>query len=396
MGLIYPGEWKFEGVGFGIPTEAVSEFTDLIVETANGSKSVIEDFKAAFGSIGGSSSYEWALSDMYSIVGSKSPNAASFIDSLWKGIEEAKARDLQVPSHRAINKILEKYSIPLKIAPPNLLLTKDSSIIDAESASKGNSVYDTVPMFVLGEKIGGGGYGVVYRATRSTSVFDFSYALKVLDPSPFVEDYDKALRRFKREVKALQGLQHRAIVQYFEAGLTLDNKPYIVMPLITGSDLRSAARATDLPGVIGMFIEILQALEYAHVNDVLHRDLKPSNIVVRSSDNQPIILDFGSAYILDQLDTKDLTSQAVGTIGYIPSEVLMEPKKRSPLHDVYACGIMLYEALAGRRPDPMDYEPLAKLDREYGALDDIIKQAIAGERRRLSSAGEFASKLISL
>ena len=396
MGLKYPGEWKFEGVGFGIPREAVNDFIELILNTSDGSKEVVEDFKAAFGGSGFSSSYDWAVSDMCAAVSAKSSNAVSFVDSLWKGVEEAKAQDRQVPSDRAINQILAKHDIPLKIVPPNLLLTKHSTIVDVTSVSKGDLGSAVVPTFVLGEKIGSGGYGVVYKATKSTVVFDFEYALKILYPSPFVENYDKALRRFKREVKALQALQHRAIVQYFEAGLTVDNKPYVVMPLIAGVDLRSAALATDMSGVVGMFIEVLSALEYAHEQDVIHRDLKPSNIIVRSSDRQPIILDFGSAYILDQLDTQDLTSQAVGTIGYIPSEVLIEPKKRSPLHDVYACGVMLYEALAGRRPDPANYAPLAKIDQAYGSLDSIVKQAIAGERKRISSAAEFASHLASL
>jgi hypothetical protein len=396
LGLKYPGEWKFEGVGFGIPDRAVGDFIELITDIADGSQSVVEDFKSAFGWTGYSSSYDWAVSDMIRALESKSSNAAAFVDNLWKGIEAAKADDLQVPSHGAVNRILEKHSIPLKIVPPNLILTKDSAIVDAASMAKGDLGSEAVSMFALGEKIGGGGYGVVYKATRSTAVFDFEYALKILDPSPFIEDYDKALRRFKREVKALQALQHRAIVQYFEAGLTVDNKPYIVMPLISGVDLRSAATATDLSGVISMFIEILSALDYAHSREVLHRDLKPSNIIVRSSDRQPIILDFGSAYILDQLDTKDLTSQAVGTIGYIPSEVLVEPKKRSPLHDVYACGIMLYEALARRRPDPTDYVPLVTIDQEYGVLDRIVRQAIASERKRISSAGEFVNRLASL
>jgi len=123
-------------------------------------------------------------------------------------------------------------------------------------------------MFILEEEIGTGGYGVVYRATRSTVISDFEFAIKVLDPSPFVEDYDKALRRFEREIKALQVLQHRSIVQYFEAGLTVDNKPYIVMPLIEGVDLRSAASTMNLAGVVGMFIEILSALEYAHSDGI--------------------------------------------------------------------------------------------------------------------------------
>ncbi len=396
LSLKYPGEWKFEGIGFGIPTPAVDEFVQIIIKIADGSQNVIEDFKVAFGSSGFSSSYDWAVSDLFTVAESESSNAAVFVDNLWKGIESAKSQDIKVPSCNFVNKILAKHGVPLKIVPPDLLHTQDSVIVDAATATDGNASEGAIPTFILGDEIGTGGYGVVYRATKSTTVSNFEYALKVLDPSPFVEDYDKALQRFRREIKALQYLQHRSIIQYFEAGLTVDNKPYVVMPLIEGVDLRSAASTTDLAGIVGMFIEILSALEYAHSKDVIHRDLKPSNIIVRSSDNQPIILDFGAAYILDQLDSQSLTSEVVGTIGYIPSEVLTDPKKRSPLHDVYACGIMLYESIARYRPDPANYVALTKVDQAYGVLDSIIEQAIAGEGTRTSSAREFANQLATL
>lgn len=396
MSLNYPGEWKFEGVGFGIPDLAVTEFIELILGIADRSKTGVEIFKASFGGDGLSTSYSWAVSDMSDLVTSRSSNAAIFVDSLWNGIEAAESQGLKVPTHNFINKILAKHGVPLKIVPPDLIYAQDSAIVDAAMATEGSADEGATPTFILGDEIGSGGYGVVYRATKSTIVSDFEYALKVLDPSPFVEDYDKALRRFQREIKALQSLQHRSIVQYFEAGLTVDNKPYVVMPLIEGIDLRSAASATDMAGVIGMFIEILSALEYAHSQDVIHRDLKPSNIIVRSSDHQPIILDFGSAYVLDQLDSQSLTSEVVGTIGYIPSEVLTDPKKRSPLHDIYACGIMLYESLARYRPDPANYVSLVRVDPAYGVLDSIIEQAIAGEKVRTNSAREFANQLAAL
>ena len=145
-----------------------------------------------------------------------------------------------------------------------------------------------------------------------------------------------------------------------------------------------------------MFIEILSGLEYAHGQNVIHRDLKPRNVIVRSSDNQPIILDFGSAYVLDEMNPNTLTTQVVGTIGYIPSEVLTNPKKRSRLHDIYSTGMMLYESFAGHLPDPANYVPLEKVDPQYAALDKIVEKAIAGESKRISSAAAFAEELAPL
>lgn len=392
MGLQYPGDWKFDGIGFGVPAQVVSELTELMVKIADGSQSVIEDFKRAYGSPNTSTSYSWAVSDLVLIVDESADNAAVFIDNLWKGIEQAKTAGLQVPSPKFINEILANNEIPLRIDPPHLHCVSDSAIVDARTAS---DVVSTGPVaaFLLGEKIGEGGYGVVHKATRSTAVADFTYAIKILDPSPFVEDYHKALRRFKREVKALQSLQHRAIIPYFEAGLTVDNKPYIVMPLVQGLNLRAATAGKSLDEIARLFVEILSALQYAHEHDVLHRDLKPSNILVRTVDCQPIILDFGSSYLLDQMDSEALTTQAVGTIGYIPSEVISDPKTRSPLQDVYACGVMLYEALARKRPDPANYAPLVNMSEELRAFDPIVEGAISGSATRTPSASAVAEQL---
>lgn len=393
MALDYPGEWKFEGIGFGMPQEAVREFFSLMTSIAGDSKDTIEDFKHAFGSTSSSSSLGWAIQDLSYIVDESSSNAAVFIENLWSGIESAAAQDVRVPSPKVINRILEKHGIPLRLDPPKLTLTAGDAIIVQTTPEVDTSSSAPVPLFVLGEQIGKGGYGIVYKATRTTAVSEFLYAVKVLDPSPFVEDYEQTLRRFRREVRAMQALQHRAIVPYYEAGITSDHKPYVVMPLIDGTDLRSAVSGQEVDAVLGTFIEIVGGLAYAHHLNVLHRDLKPTNIRVRASDGQPIILDFGSAYLLDLIDSHSLTSQVVGTIGYIPSEVLADPKTRSQLQDIYACGVMLYECLAGQLPDSGDYVPLAATDRRYGLLDPIVQSAIAGASRRTTTAKELQEQL---
>jgi hypothetical protein len=91
LALEYPGEWKFEGVGFGIPPDATGEFLNLILEIAGESKDAVEDFKSAFGSTSSSSDFGWAVTDLSNVVNSRASNAAVFVDSLWSGIEYAKA-----------------------------------------------------------------------------------------------------------------------------------------------------------------------------------------------------------------------------------------------------------------------------------------------------------------
>lgn len=351
VSLNYPAEWKFEGVGFPMPGQAQSEFFDLLIQIADGSQSVIEVFQTKFGGNGSSTSLGWARSDLDVAMSSRCINAALFIDSLWASIEWAQKADLKTPAPRVLNAVLRKHGVPLSIEPPSLALTKpDAVIVDAgASAIAAQEGGKLAPMFVLGEQIGSGGYGVVYKAVRSTAVGEFEYALKVLDPSPFVDDYENALKRFQRETKALQSLQHRAIVQHFEAGVTLDRKPYVVMPLIVGSNLRVAASRMEARAIVGMFVEITGGLAYAHSQGVLHRDLKPTNVLVRDSDTQPIIVDFGSAYLLDLLDSDSLTNRVVGTIGYIPIEVLNNPKFARPCRTYTRAGSCCTSASPGER-----------------------------------------------
>ena len=394
MGLNYPGEWKFEGIGFGVPSHAVNDFFGLIVDIAGGSQDIIETFKSTFGLAGASSSYTWSEGDLQEAMSDRSENAAVFVDSFWKGVEAVR-ETVSVPSPTVVNKLLAKHGVPLILDPPNLSLA-DTVIVDTADNHQDGAEGTASEKYILGEKIGAGGFGEVYKATKRTSVSDFVFALKILDPSPFVGDYEKALRRFRREIQALQSLQHRAIVPCIEAGLTADNKPYIVMPFIEGTDFRTAAAATDLSNIIHMFIEVLSALVYAHGENVIHRDLKPTNIIVRGSDRQPIILDFGSAFLLDQLDSEGLTTNLVSTVGYIPSEVVADPKRRTHLHDIYACGIILYEVLARCRPDPANYRPLSEWNSRYSALDEIVQQAISGEATRTPSAQTFLEQLAAL
>lgn len=392
MGLLYPGQWKFEGSGIKMPQDASDEFYELVEKIANNDKKIVEAFKTAFGGYGESSGYSWALTDLNGLFKDKLDNAALFVDCFWSGVERAKAHGAVVPDENTINKILSTHNVPLRIQLPNLI-EATVGIIDPTSVS---SNANNTPTYELCEELGKGGYGVVHRAVKETTVSSFEFALKILDPSPFVTDYDKALRRFKREVEALKKLQHRSIVQIVEGGLTADNKPYIVMPLIKGLHLRDALSTMNFEEIIRVFIEILSGLAHAHKNDVIHRDLKPNNILVRESDSQPIILDFGASFILDQQTTENLTTHFTGTLGYIPSEVIADPKRRSHLHDIYSCGIMLYECIAHRMPDPANYKPLSDIDDKYKDLDTVIRKAIAGEIHRTESAEIMIAELKTL
>ena len=91
-------------------------------------------------------------------------------------------------------------------------------------------------------------------------------------------------------------------------------------------------------------------LNCAHSRDVRRRDLKPSNITVSESDTQPIILDFGCAYLREEVGLKTFGDRAVGSQGFIPSEVIADPTLRTHQHDFFSCDVILYELFARRQP----------------------------------------------
>jgi predicted Ser/Thr protein kinase len=350
MPLQFPAGWRFGEFEHGVPREAHSEFFDLVRTMAQGTsrpQDAFEDFKSAYGVESGSSDAGWAETDLSRAMTAAMENAALYVSSFYAGIETAHEDGFDVPSVDRLNRVLMRWDIPLVIDPPHLRLK--SGDIELEEPGGGQS--PTTAAFSRGLVIGKGGYGVVYQITRKTKVGDFHYALKVLNSSVFVTDKARAEARFRREMQALEKLQHRGIVQFLEAGYDEEQKPYILMPNIDGRNVRDTLSGATPSSVLQVFDEILHAVGFAHGQGVVHRDLKPQNILVRSSDGQPIILDFGCAYLMDEAD-ENLTKTFIGTSAYVPQEVLRNPKNRSKSQDLYACGVLLYEVIAGRLPDP--------------------------------------------
>ena len=200
-------------------------------------------------------------------------------------------------------------------------------------------------------------------------------------------------QRFLREVEATGRLSHRAIVPLIGAAFTDDNVPFLIMDLVQGRALRDAAGAMSFADRVRTMLEVLGALQYAHDQGVFHRDVRPSNVMVRDADGQVLLLDFGSSYVWQGTSSLTLTEQAVGSLGYIPPEVLADPRLRRPTHDVYSSVVMLYELLAGRRPDPLQVQPLAAVDAALAGLDAIVKKGLAAESARYATCSDVASDL---
>src|SRR5262249_6932205 len=200
-------------------------------------------------------------------------------------------------------------------------------------------------------KLGEGGMGVVYRARDQ--VLERDVALKFLAPT-----LDREARQFLlREARAASALSHPSICTVHEVG-EADGEFFIVMELIEGTPLSVAIRSGGLPyeSVMRYGAQIAGALTHAHGRNIVHRDLKSANIIV-TPEGLVKVLDFGLARRLalaqdEGTRTIDSVESAVttgGTLSYMPPEVLRgEPGDHRT--DIWALGVVLYEALTGEAP----------------------------------------------
>ncbi len=214
--------------------------------------------------------------------------------------------------------------------------------------------FDPITGYELLEEIHRGGQGIVQRARQRSA--DRMVAIKTLLQGAFASDSQR--HRFEREVRLIARLNHPSIVTVHESGRTPMGSHYIVMELVDGVPVdqycEPLRHAGDLRGIVRVFTAITEAVRYAHQRGVIHRDLKPGNILVSAS-GQPHILDFGIARAFgndtqaEPLATK--TGEFVGTLSFAsPEQIASDPDLVDVRSDVYALGVLLYQALTGERP----------------------------------------------
>ncbi|MGH8459470.1 MAG: serine/threonine-protein kinase, partial [Nevskiales bacterium] len=204
------------------------------------------------------------------------------------------------------------------------------------------------PYLVL-ERIGQGGMGMVYRARRSDDVFKKDVAIKVVKRGM---DTEGVLRRFRHERRILASLEHPNIARVLDGGSTPDGLPYLVMEHVDGQTITtfSDQRGLRLRDRLRLFRKVCQAVEHAHRNLIVHRDLKPSNILV-DANGEPHLLDFGIAKILDETEGASVITTG-GQRLFTPAYASPEQVKGEPVtvaSDVYSLGIVLYELLTGTK-----------------------------------------------
>jgi hypothetical protein len=199
--------------------------------------------------------------------------------------------------------------------------------------------------YELGPVIGRGGMADVHAARDGK--LDRPVALKLLRPEFYVQPLVRS--RFEAEARLAARLSHPNVVSVFDSG-EADGVPYIVMERLPGVTLsdRLAEGPLDEDEVRLIGTEVLAALSVAHAAGIVHRDIKPANVLA-TGDGHWKVGDFGIAKALE-VDTADATIGVVlGTPAYLaPERLLGSPA--TVASDVFSVGVILYEALAGRRP----------------------------------------------
>jgi hypothetical protein len=260
--------------------------------------------------------------------------------------------------------------------------------------------------------IGKGGMGTVYEALDLR--LERAVAIKFLIGRAFGDQ--AALRRFEREARVCARLTHPNIVTVFDYGTLPAAGAYLVMERLNGITLRDELRrigALPAAAAADVFDQVLEGVKAAHAGGIIHRDLKPENVLLVDVGAEPRrvkLLDFGLAQLrpLDVGATPTVTvaGMVMGTVGYMAPEQLAGTRLDERA-DIFAVGVMLAEALIGRRPfdGPTYAAVLSSVQSqefhlpgdtpEIRALDAVLQRCLAKDAAaRFVSAADAQRELI--
>jgi serine/threonine protein kinase len=261
--------------------------------------------------------------------------------------------------------------------------------------------------------LGAGGKGTVYEAWDRT--LGRAVALKV--PSSTTED---AIKRFLREGRAGAAVAHPNVCAIYDFGPLDDGTPFLVMERLSGEPLSDLfLRAPRMPAqtAIPLVQQVLAGLAGAHQQGIVHRDVKPANIFLSGDADAPVakLLDFGASTLLRHAPSREVDFEALTKVGtaigtpiYMCAEQVRGERDLDVRVDVYACGVILYEALTGVPPFNAPkrselfrlilagkFKKASEIERRVTLdLDAVLARALATDRtKRYPDANSFAEAL---
>ena len=233
--------------------------------------------------------------------------------------------------------------------------------------------------------VGRGGMGAVYAVERSDGAYAQTAALKLIHASA---DSAASRERFLRERQILARLQHPHIATLLDGGISADGEPYFVMELVDGEpiDRWCDARGLGLRERVDLFLQVLDAVRFAHRNLIVHRDLKPSNLLV-DAEGRVKLLDFGIAKRLEQTEATANVDRAL-TFQYASPEQLHDAPITTA-SDIWQLGIILHRLLAGSHPFGLTHDTAVakQLQRLEGEPEPLTRAAAQASAEQAAQRG---------
>jgi serine/threonine-protein kinase len=256
---------------------------------------------------------------------------------------------------------------------------------------------EQVASFEIGEVLGRGGFGEVYRFRHR--LLDLDFAVKLF--SPVYGGIETGhMDRFFREARILFALNHPNIIRVFDVGI-YQGRPFIRMELFAGHTLNDVLKTRGRIGAKyarAIVARIAEGLDHAHGKGVIHRDLKPSNVMV-AKPQQLRILDFGLGVFIEGDIVSRVTKTGESVVGgyYTAPELLQNAKLLDPRVDIYSVGAIWFNLITGRAPAGVDVAETLDTEVELSGVErETLLKCLRSSPRRYASARELLATIEQL